>query len=1180
MNRLIAFKQKQDANIIKNGNFIDYVDPFYTNFTRSVGAANPLPSASTIFNPTSGTFNSAVIFSGATSYSRIIQNIPCVIGKTYTVRYNIIRHTNGANTINLIGISNSATLNVPNSVGIHSVNIVCEQANDDFGFVYNSGDPTFDIALGWIEVIETSPNDLDLFENEEVVLTKEIDDIRNIDSKNSGYSKTFSIPASKTNSKFFKHVYDLSDAGNWNPYAKAGAIFYSNGVEVFNGFMKLNDIVKKDNHSIYNITLFEEVADLKTTLENKTLANLGWNELQHEYTKTNIIASWNGNLALKNGGTTDAIKYPFCNWIGNFDDDSGNIHLLNFQDAFRPWVRAKYIFDKIFASTDFEYQSTFLNTEDFTKLFVDWNFGESFSMFGGNYSDFAEFRVDAEFYNDNTGTILGSSFTSPDFDSVQQVQAGQDSNSANDFFNTATETFTATEDNQTVYVYVDALMYGTAGNNLFCAIEHDSSVDGCLPNQYFSETNNVLGTSVLDNSGTQISWSSADWANIKRLTESVGTFTLNQGETITIKFKTNAGNTQRLGFATAMFSVQAGVDLDLTIVQNRTSIKQFDFIKSIVQMFNLIIVPNDVNPKFLTIEPAVNFYGSAGTLDWTNKIDIDEINIMPHDVSREYRFRMKDDSNDFNLNTYFENNNGKMYGEQIKTHNFEVISEETQVHENVLFSSTLYKNNMGGVFLPQIYGKKDGEFVQIDNNIRILYDVGIINCDSYSSETQNNESFSNQTTMLVFAPYKTYQPTIDDVQVDYGQSLSFTPGGNIPFNTLYYKYHFDIVKQLTEKESRIIKVKANLTSTDIINFKFSNSIFFENQLYRVNKIDYNTTKGELSVVELIRLSSNARFTDDKTHGDKICNLNLFAIALNGEVLMTDQAGAIQPASQSCCEEFGYTWYDAPIFKCNIKEGAFGHGIGHGNGVGHHNSSWSGGHSLVIGNKNSNGFGINTNNSLIVGNKNSAQSNTKNVAIVGEINRLGRDIKNAMIVGSKHQIDDRVSDFVVGEGIENVFVSGIGGKIKYKNTRVFGSNTTGRDTQLLQNTDCVYNGLVSTTSSTEIFLNNETNKRFQLPTLKAICIIEIDVFGIVCDSTSRDYGHYKSQRLYCTASGVGTNPVRMDNVDVISTHTNHGGSTSITVDLFNSQLRIVVNGHSRDATEWSAHCKIIEQTCTI
>ena len=134
--------------------------------------------------------------------------------------------------------------------------------------------------------------------------------------------------------------------------------------------------------------------------------------------------------------------------------------------------------------------------------------------------------------------------------------------------------------------------------------------------------------------------------------------------------------------------------------------------------------------------------------------------------------------------------------------------------------------------------------------------------------------------------------------------------------------------------------------------------------------------------------------------------------------------------------------------------------------------------------------------------------------------------------------------------------------------------------ILQNTDCVYNGLVSTSSSTEIFLNNETNKRFQLPTLKAICIIEIDVFGIVCDSRSKDYGHYKSQRLYCTASGVGTNPVRMDNVDVISTHTNHGGSTSITVDLFNSQLRIVVNGHSPDATEWSAHCKIIEQTCTI
>lgn len=1175
-NRLIAYKQTLDANIVTNGNFQDFDGTFYNDWTRSVGGANTLPSATNIANSNGG-FSSVVFFEGdSTNYSRILQNIPCIEGKVYQINYRIGRVDNGGNECRLLGFGNSPVVNIPNTVGVHSLQVLCSTSNSFVAFQVQGGTANGNILLDWIEVVEISPYEIDLFDNEEVVLTYEIDDIRTIDSKNSGYSKSFGIPASKKNSKFFKHMYHLSDAGDFNPYAKCRAVMFAEGIEVFKGFMKLDNIVKKDNHSIFNVTLFQELADLKTELGTKTLANLGFQQLTHDYTKTNIINSWTGGLVLEDGSTTDAIKYPMCNWIGNMDGTASNIHLNNFQDAFRPWIKAKYLWDRIFDESTFQYESTFLNSSAFTDLYVDWNFGESFSTFGGSYSDHAEFRVDTEYETVYANAPqIGTSYALPDYDELTNVGAAQIGNQSNDFFNLTTNTFTATEDNQTVYVYVDAVAYGTP-NTLGCAIEHNSTVPGCLPNQYLTEpTGNIVSTTVTDAGGSQHTFANTDMC---RLTASVGTFTLNQGETIEIKFAKSLNQGFALGFAMAMFQVQAGVTFNPASVLNRTKIKQFDFVKAITQMFNLVMIPNDTNDKFLTIEPAQQYFETGTTQDWTKKIDVREIQIVPNEVAREYRFRFKNDADDFNLNKYFENNNGKVYGEHVKRHDFEVISKEVLEHENVLFSPT-YMRKTQGILMPQIYGKEDGQYEQIKNNIRIMYDVGVQNVNAYTSETQNNDSFNNQTSVLCFANTQNYSPAIDDLQVDYGQSQSYFPGGNVPFRTLFFEYYSDIIKQITQRQSRILKVKANLTANDVLNYQFKDTIFFENQLYRINRLEYNTTPGELSVVELIRLSSDTQFADGKTHGDKECIHVPYAISITGQVIFQNPAtNQIVSPTQECCEQFGYFWYPA-ILECNHKEDAIGHGHGHGNGHEHHNDTWSGGHHFMLGNVSTNGFGSGTKNTLIIGNRNSAQQNTKNIAIVGETNQFGSDIKNTLVVGQKHRIDNLVTGTSFGStgiGIDDSIVSGKGAFVKASNVRTFASNES--DDYILQKTECIYKGRVTTQSQTEIFLNGVTDSRYNLPNTNAFVTIQVDIYGIISDSASRDFGHYTRKRYIVTGAGVGATKTRIDDVDEVSHYTNHAASWSIDIDETNQNLRIRVTG-SADATEWVAHCTIMEQDFT-
>ena len=51
--------------------------------------------------------------------------------------------------------------------------------------------------------------ELDTFGNENIALTLQVDDVRDIESKNASYSKDFNLPATKRNNKFFEHYYDL-----------------------------------------------------------------------------------------------------------------------------------------------------------------------------------------------------------------------------------------------------------------------------------------------------------------------------------------------------------------------------------------------------------------------------------------------------------------------------------------------------------------------------------------------------------------------------------------------------------------------------------------------------------------------------------------------------------------------------------------------------------------------------------------------------------------------------------------------------------------------------------------------------------------------------------------------------------------------------------------------------------
>ena len=136
---------------------------------------------------------------------------------------------------------------------------------------------------------------LDMYGDEEIVITKNVQDIRDLGKVLSDYSKTFNLPATPRNNEIFQHYYNIDVDGNFNPHMKAPAQIEAQGVMVENGDLELTAVTVEGNRpASYSVTYFGKVADLKTIFGEDELNVLDISDLDHTLNLTNIILAWTG----------------------------------------------------------------------------------------------------------------------------------------------------------------------------------------------------------------------------------------------------------------------------------------------------------------------------------------------------------------------------------------------------------------------------------------------------------------------------------------------------------------------------------------------------------------------------------------------------------------------------------------------------------------------------------------------------------------------------------------------------------------------------------------------------------------------------------------------------------------------------------------------------------------------
>ena len=298
----------------------------------------------------------------------------------------------------------------------------------------------------------------------------------------------------------------------------------------------------------------------------------------------------------------------------------------------------------------------------------------------------------------------------------------------------------------------------------------------------------------------------------------------------------------------------------LNINDNVPEVGMADLILSVINMFNLYVLPDPDNDKNLLIETRDDFYEAGGVKDWTHKVDHSkEVTLEPLALltANEYEYTYTEDSDYYNER--YQDSHGHTYGRaRIDIDNDFLNNTNTT---EVVFSPTpLVNDNPSNRIIGKIYDSDIEEGAQpTDHNIRVLYYAGLLE----SIPKWIHASDINNWNYKLEYPYAGHltHPLAPSQDINFGVPNELFYSSNSYTGTLLYtndnlfnRYHRRGLLEATNKDSKLLTAYLYLEPLDIHKLDFRDQIVIDNSYWRINRImDFNPFNEDLTKVELIKV---------------------------------------------------------------------------------------------------------------------------------------------------------------------------------------------------------------------------------------------------------------------------------------------------------------------------------------
>ena len=559
-------------------------------------------------------FTGGIEFNGVTSgtglgSSGIYQELNnLVVGNEYEICTTMETQINGLGVITYgyAGddrfVGGGAFLNHTTNNGTHCVRFTAQSTTEILSVQYDAT-TIKSVRIAEVSVKSVIANSMaysDIYEaqvildlqDDNIPLTLSVDNFKNASEKTQSYSHQFNLPSTKINNKFFYNYFDVTVsndglANTFNPHKKTKVTLAEDGIIIFEGFLKLNNVKFDNQIPFYSVHVHSDIVSFKESLEDRKISDLDMTELEHTTTSTNIENSWIGELELANPlaadsyayhgvhiSKTDVLKYPLVDWKGEqvqlFNGSTiDEIVFTDLYDAFRPFLKVKYLMDRIFHESGFRYESNFFNEAHFNKLYMDFSHGEGLAS---KSSDDAKFELSDSGWL-TTRPFLGQPYENYDWEGYSIPYNGSE-------WNMTTDKFTCLNPNQTIDVSYSLKFSNQASVNkrrVSTRLKHVEFATGNI-NLIDHQVNAINSVSNLSN-------------NNRVIVTGEESIIMNAGDTLEIECRDaeDTGDVRQEPSVDNFFKVNLqNIVMDTaSLLVKRGDMNQWDFIKTIFTMFNL-----------------------------------------------------------------------------------------------------------------------------------------------------------------------------------------------------------------------------------------------------------------------------------------------------------------------------------------------------------------------------------------------------------------------------------------------------------------------------------------------------------------------------------------------------------------------------------------------------------------
>ena len=690
---------------------------------------------------------------------------------------------------------------------------------------------------------------VEMFDFESVTITDTIKDVRDVSKIFTEYSQTFSLPASKSNNKIFKHYYNNDVVNSFDSRIRVPAKIELNSIPFKYGYIKLEGVDLKNNKAnTYRITFFGNTVSLKDLLGDDLLSSLSWlDNFSLPYGSPNIKThlTTGVNKTVDSVVYTNPIQVPLITHTQRLyydttfghthaDVNSGNLY-YEAPAAHRhgvKWNELKYAVKLNIIIKAIEKKYTIANGYSQNLTFSDDFFNATTA------NDFSELymwlhRVKGAVTNG--GQVETYNYTVNDFTDEVKEQSSIVNGSL------VLVGFGQTAGIQQILRANLVVSSGSASASYSFSVLRDGlSVysSGLISGSVFN-----INIPVNINSSYTIQINTTSSMLFQNISWNYSYYDTEQQSTVNEDYNTG--------------SVTISQSFDFNITQQIPKMKVLDFLTAIFKMFNLVAY---VEGTEIVVETLDAYYADGASYNITKYIDVEESQVNSVLPFREIVFGYE------GLGSFLTKRHNELFNEEWGT-------EEYNTEESSIFTGGIYKykipfEHMKFERLIDINQTASPSFpttniqwgFSVDNNQDsyigkpLVFYIARKTADiSFVDDIDgNNEPISHIKIENYFAPANSNLslPVFTD-----RQSINFSPESDewelTPNKkSLFNSYHSNYISGVFNKTNRLTKMTAYLPLRVLLKYTLRDRFIVSGKSYKINSIETNMHNGK-SQLELL-----------------------------------------------------------------------------------------------------------------------------------------------------------------------------------------------------------------------------------------------------------------------------------------------------------------------------------------